>query len=244
MKENEGLYRTARLIRRLIVGIVTLVAVVAAVGYLFLMRQVDPHAAWSTAQREIDGSILQYGEQPMRVARVYRRRPTNYLRAANGLLVATTRRVIFVGVEPRDKLAGADAPAGILTSEMPSDTLLTARIARIYLLTAHGAILQRGRRTESFAAFSGYDAELDSLVAYLDARRRQERVAALRDRELRAQLAALLKEPLRYVVQRGDALSTIATRFGARNDQIRDWNHLPSDRVRIGDTLLVRPGGR
>lgn len=243
MKETQGgLYRAARFAARLIFGMVTLVVIVAAVGYLFLMRQVDPKSAWDYAGREIDGGLLHYGERPMRVARVYRRRATSYFRAANGLLVATPERVIFIGIEPRDKLAGADAPAAILMSEFADDTTLSAKIQRVYSGTAHGVILSRGGRAESYAASRGYEAELDSLVAYIDVRQNDQRAVAAQDRKLRAQLAELLKQPLHYVVERGDAISTIAARYGATADQIRQWNNLPNDRVRVGQTLLVRPG--
>jgi hypothetical protein len=242
MKENEVLYRTVRFIKRLIIGLITLVIVVAIVGYVFLTRQVDPHSAWTYAQRELDGGMLHYGERPMRVARVYRRRGTSYYRAANGLLVATPERVIFVGLEPRDKLAGQDAPAAILTSEFPDDTLLSATTHRIYSLTAHGIVLSRGARTESYAAAPGYEDEVDSLASYVQTHQRDLKAVAAQDRELRAQLADLLRQPLHYVVERGDAISTIAAKFGATPDQIRKWNNLSNDRVRIGQKLLVRPG--
>jgi hypothetical protein len=242
MKKNEGLYRVARFVKRLVIGVITLVLVVAAVGYFFLMRQVDPRAAWAYATRELSGSVLHYGERPVRVARVYRRRPTNYFRAANGLLIATPERVIFIGVEPRDKLAGADAPAAIVTSEFPNDTTLSVETRRIYVMTAHGVVLNRGNHTESYGAMSGHESEVDSLASYVRNRQASQRAAAAEDRKLRAQLAELLRQPLHYTVQRGDAISTIATRYGATPDQIREWNHLPSDKVRIGQTLLVRPG--
>jgi hypothetical protein len=242
MKETEGLYRAARFVKRLVIGLVSLVVVVAAVGYFFLMRQVDPGAAWASAQRELEGGFLHYGEHPMRVARVYRRRPTNYFRAANGLLVATPERLIFIGIEPRDKLAGADAPSAILTSEFPDDTTLSVTAQRIYSLTARGIVIARGKRNEAYAASSGYEDELDSLVTYVDEHQHDQLAAAAQDRRLREQLELLLKQPLHYVVQRGDALSTIAARYNATPQQIRDWNHLPNDRVRIGATLLVRPG--
>ncbi len=244
MKQTEGLYRAARLIKHLVLGTITLVIVVAAVGYLFLMRQVDPKAAWATARRELDSGFLHYGERVLSVAHVYTRRPTDYFRSANGLLVATQDRVIFIGLEPRDKLAGADAPSAILTSEFPNDTLLTVRTRRIYSLTAHGIVLARGLHREEFAASVGHEQELDSLTAFVDARQREQRAVAAQDRALREQLAELLKQPLYYVVQRGDALSTIAARYNATPAQIREWNHLPNDRVRIGAKLLVRPGAK
>lgn len=242
MKETEGLYRAGRFIRRVLVGTITLIVVVAAVGYLFLTRQVDPASAWAYATRELDGGALHYDEHPVRIARVYRRRPANYFRAANGLLVATPERVLFIGIEPRDILAGADAPAAILTSEFPNDTLLSTSLQRVYSFTAHGVVIRRGNRTEQYAASSGYEAQLDSLVGYLTKRQIQERAAAAQDRELREQLAKLLRQPLHYVVERGDALSVIASRYNATPAQLREWNHLASDRIRAGETLLVRPG--
>lgn len=214
----------------------------AAVGYLFLMRQVDPHSAWSFAERELAGGMLHYGEKPVLIAHVYVRRPTSYFRAASGLLVATPERVLFVGIEPRDKLAGADAPAPILTSDFSNDTLLTARTSRLYAFTAHGIRLTRGPLSEAYAAAAGHEQEVDAVAAYIDRRHAEQRAAAAQDRELRAQLASLLKQPLTYVVERGDAISTIAQRFGATPEQIREWNKLPNDRVRIGETLVVRPG--
>jgi LysM repeat protein len=42
-------------------------------------------------------------------------------------------------------------------------------------------------------------------------------------------------------VKRGDALSLIATKFDATPDQIRQWNQLEGDRVKIGQRLLVKP---
>lgn len=242
MKRNEGLYRTARLLKHVVIGLASLILIIVAMGYFFLMRQVDPHSAWSFAEHELAGGMLHYEERPIRVAHVYVRRPTSYFRAASGLLVATPERVLFVGIEPRDKLAGADAPAPILTSEFTNDTLLSARTERLYAFSAHGIVLSEGSRSQAYAAASGHEAEVDALLAYLQRRQREQRSAAIQDRELRAQLASLLKQPLNYIVERGDAISTIAQRFGATPDQIREWNHLPDDKVRAGQTLLVRPG--
>ena len=243
MRENEGLYRAARLIKRTVIGVIVLVIAVVVLGYVFLVRTVDRKAAWTDAARELESSVLHYGEPVERIARVYQRRGTNYFRAANGLLVATPERLLFVGIEPRDKLAGEDAPAAIITSEFSNDTLLSLSERRLYALTAPGVVVNRGGRREIFAASSGYSSELDSLATYVERRHAAERRAVAADRELHQQIAALMRRPLRYVVQRGDALSTIAARFGATPSDIREWNHLPNDRVRLRDTLLVKPEG-
>jgi LysM repeat protein len=44
-----------------------------------------------------------------------------------------------------------------------------------------------------------------------------------------------------HTVKRGDALSSIATLYGATPDQVRQWNGLVGDRIRIGQKLLVKP---
>lgn len=243
MREHEGLYRAARLIKHTIIGIVVLVVAVVVLGYLFLMSTVDRTAAWTEAAREVQGSVLHYGEPVERIARVYRRRPTNYFRAANGLLIATPERLLFVGIEPRDRLAGEDAPAAIMTSEFPNDTLLRLTPRRVYGLTAHGLVAQRGPHREEFAAARGYDAELDSLARYVDQRHLAEQREVAAERALHQQITEILRRPLKYVVSRGDALSTIAARFGASPAEVRAWNNLPNDRVRLRDTLIVKPAG-
>lgn len=243
MKENEGLYRAARLVKRTVIGVAVMAVAVVVLGYLFLVRQVDRKAAWADAARELEGSILHYGEPAERVARVYRRRGTNYFREANGLLVATPERLIFVGIEPRDKLAGEDAPASIITAEIPNDTLLDVVPSRVYGITARGITVQRDGRAEKFAAAPGYESELDSLASYVERRHSAEHHIAAESRALHAAVAQLEKRPLRYQVVRGDALSTIATRFGATPAQIREWNHMTSDKVRVRDSLTVKPAG-
>lgn len=243
MKENEALYRAARLLKRAVIGIAVMALAVVVLGYLFLVRQVDRKAAWADAARELEGSILHYGEPAERVARVYRRRGSNYFREANGLLVATPERLIFVGIEPRDKLAGEDAPESITTAEFPNDTSLSVVTGRVYGITARGATVQHGADAAKFAAAPGYESELDSLVSYVERRQSAERQIAAENRALHVAVAQLEKRPLRYQVVRGDALSTIAARFGATPAQIRAWNRMSSDKVRIRDSLTVKPAG-
>ncbi|MDH3817648.1 MAG: LysM peptidoglycan-binding domain-containing protein, partial [Myxococcales bacterium] len=43
------------------------------------------------------------------------------------------------------------------------------------------------------------------------------------------------------VVKQGDALSLIAARAGTSVDQIKKWNHLEGDLIRIGQKLVVGP---
>jgi len=47
----------------------------------------------------------------------------------------------------------------------------------------------------------------------------------------------------RYRIARGDTLGGIGRRFGVSVGQLREWNGLPSSRIRAGRYLIVRPEG-
>lgn len=244
MKESEGLYRGFRFLKRLLVGVVVVLIGMAVVGYTLFMRHVDARGAWSAASREISGGMLHYGEHVERWVKAFQRRPTDYYRASNGLLVATNDRVIFVGVAPSDKLESEDAPETIVHYEYPNDTLLKLQPMRVYGMTAQGVrISYPGLPTSTVAATRGEERAFSDLVSYVNRKLLADREAARRERKLRADVAALINQPIYYTVRRGDAIFSIARRFDATPDQIRAWNGIVGDRVRIGDKLIVKPEG-
>jgi LysM repeat protein len=242
MKESEGLYRSFAFLKKAVIGLAVVVVGLLLFGYFFFMRHVDAPKAWTAADRELQGGQLHYGEKVERKARVFMRRPSDYYRGANGVLYATNDRLIFIGVAPGDKFENSDAPPVIISQEFPNDTLLELRPQRLYMLTAHGVKLSHpGVTPGEFAAVSGQEAALDSLVDYVSTIHTAQRREAARTRKIREGVAALVRQPLYYTVKRGDALSIIATKFDATPDQIRQWNNIVGDRVRIGDKLLVKP---
>jgi hypothetical protein len=244
MKESEGLYRWFRFLKRTVIGLLIVAVGLMVFGYAFFMRHVDARGAWRSAARELNGGMLHYGEHVERFSKSFQRRPTDYYRASNGLLVATNDRVIFIGIAPQDKLENEDAPATILQYEFPNDTMLKMKKERLYFLTAHGVrVTHPAVGTQLFAASRGDEAALDSLIDHVNRRLDAQRVEAIRERRIRRSIAALIDEPIYYVVKRGDAISSIATRFDTTPDYIRKWNNLPNDKVRIGDRLIVKAKG-
>jgi hypothetical protein len=242
MKESEGLYRSFRFLKKALLGVAVVVLALLLFGYFFFMRHVDAPKAWTAADRELRGGMLQYGEKVQRTAKVFMRRPSDYYRGANGVLYATNDRLIFIGVAPGSKFESADAPPMIVSQEFPNDTLLDLRGTRLYFLTAHGVrVSHPGVPRGEFAAIRGQEAALDSLTDYVNTVHATQRKDAASERRLRQAVDALIKQPLYYTVRRGDALSLIATKFGATADQIRQWNQLEGDRVKIGQRLLVKP---
>ena len=242
MKESEGLYRSFRFLKKALLGVAVVLVGLVLFGYFFFMRHVDAPKAWSAADRELQGDMLQYGEKVQRKAKVFMRRPSDYYRGANGILYATNDRLIFIGVAPGSKIESSDAPPLILSQEFPNDTLLELKGTRLYFLTAHGVrVTHPGVPRGEFAASGGQEAALDSLADYVNTIHDAQRKEAAREKRLREAVAALIKQPLYYTVKRGDALSLIATKFDATPDQIRQWNQLEGDRVKIGQRLLVKP---
>jgi hypothetical protein len=242
MKESEGLYRSFRFLKKALIGLGVVLIGLLLFGYFFFMRHVDAPKAWAAADRELQGGMLNYDEKVERRARVFVRRPSDYYRGANGLLYATNARLIFIGVAPGSKFESDDAPPVIVSETFPNDTLLQMKGRRLYFLTAHGvSVAHPGNPTGEFAAVSGQDAALDSLVDYVNGIHTAQRTAAAQEKRLRAAVDALIREPLYYTVKRGDALFSIARKFDITPDQIKQWNHLDRDLVKIGQRLLVKP---
>ena len=244
MKESEGIYRLGRFIKRSLIGLAIVIAGLMIFGYFVFMRHVDARGAWQSAARELNGGMLHYGERVEAFAKTFQRRPTDYYRASNGLLVATNQRLIFIGIAPTDKLENEDAPATVLQYEFPNDTLLALKKRRLYLLTASGVQASHGDGpTQIFAASPGDEEALKRLVDHVNRRLDAQRVEAIRERRIRDGVAALINQPIYYVIRRGDAISSIATRFDTTPENIRKWNNIVGDRVRIGDTLIVKAKG-
>jgi len=243
MKESEGLYRSFAFLKKAVIGLAVVIVGLLLFGYFFFMRHVDAPRAWTAADRELQGGVLHFGEKVERKARVFMRRPSDYYRGANGMLYATNDRLIFVGVAPGSKFENEDAPPVILSQEFPNDTLLSMRPGRLYFLTAHGVrVSHPGVVKGEFAAIGSAGAALDSLVDYVNEVHEKQRKDAAAERKLLAAVDALIKEPLYYIVRRGDALFSISRRFGTTPDSLRKWNQLEGDRVKIGQRLLVKPG--
>jgi LysM repeat protein len=131
----------------------------------------------------------------------------------------------------------------IVSQEFPNDTLLQMTNRRLYFLTAHGVrVARRGSPRGEFAAVSGQEPALDSLVDYVNGIHAAQRKEAAREKRLREAVTALINEPLYYTVKRGDALFSIARKFETTPEQIQKWNQLVGDRVKIGQRLLVKAG--
>ena len=217
-----------------------LLALLAA-GYLLLMRHVDPEAARRQVASELAALQLEPGERVERTAPVYVRSPWDYFRSSHGVVAATDRRLLVLTIAPSDRFAGETERAVIERREFPKDTTLRADVVRTNYGFARGVRLQAGGRRASYAVFGEDFPALRALLA--NVKQRQDSIfaaarEATRQREL---LQAALKQPIWYRVRPGDAVASIAQRFNTTPERLREINSLPNDRIRIGDSLMIKP---
>ena len=73
--------------------------------------------------------------------------------------------------------------------------------------------------------------------------RRQQAIRdSLEDERQKAlAIADAARQPIFYVVSRGDALELIARQFNVSVEELQEWNALPSHNIRVGQQLLVKP---
>ena len=226
---------------KLSAGTVAALIVVAAFGILVFVRRGDVLAGRRAAQAEL-ALVLEPGERVERDVFVSQRHWYHYFREMHGVLAATDRRLLYIGVEPDPLLPRREfEPQAFEERAFAWDTLTAVARERVFFNTARGAVVG-GREGEMTLAVSGPQTErLASLAAYVDVR-----VRALReqlDRERRARIAAEIeaRKPRFHTVLRGEALISIAEQYGVTPEQLRTWNDLADERIRAGQVLMVKP---
>jgi hypothetical protein len=243
VRQTEGIYRVSRLLIQLLIGAAVLAVGLGVVGYVFFMRALDKPAVREIAERELRSGTLRFGERIERAANVYVRRSADYFRGANGILAATDERLIFIGVAPQENLETPDAPPVIIEQEFINDTLLEIDPTRVFFGTTRGVIVERGRQEASYGATGRNWRQLEELAGYVNGLHEQQKRAAARERRVRAAVAKVVREPLYYTVRRGDAISTLANRFGITQEELQRWNNIVGTRINIGQRLLVKQPG-
>lgn len=232
-------------------GLIFGLLLVAAVLVQFIVHIVrtDPRDARAIAERELQLNTLQPGEHVVRSVSVVKRPAVNYFRATRGLLVLTNRRLIYLGLEPRDLLAAADLPPTFEERDFALDTLVNVSAGRTFFALSKAIVVKTPTEMLRLGVPSNQSVSAERMIATMQAR--HERAAALSavqrasERKAEAQRKAIeaqRHQPKYYTVKAGDAVGSIATIWNTTPDRIRAWNHLPDNRIRVGQVLMVRPG--
>ena len=224
--------------------------VVLGVATQFLVHtyRTEPRNTNAIAARELRLNTLAEGERVIRTVPVFQRPWIDYFRATRGLLVLTDRRLLFLGLEPRDLLGSGDSPPTFTEHDFAVDTVVRLRPGRTFFGIAKAVVVDTPDGTYRFGVPSQAWGKASLLLHSMTAR--HERLFAVGERQAkqRAVIEAQRKlaqaqasKPKFYTVKRGDALSSIAARWNTTSDQLRAWNNLESNKIRIGQSLLVKP---
>jgi len=225
-----------------------LVGVVIIVQFLVHMARTDPRDSRAIAKRELQVNSIQPGERVLREVSVFKRPAIDYFRATRGLLVLTDRRLLYLGLEPRDLLAAPDLPPTFDERSFPLDTSVRVTSGRTFFGIAKAVVITTPREKIKLGVPSGAWPQAEAIVGDMGVRYTQAVAASARQREFLARAEAQRKaaeaerkKAKYYTVRRGDALGSIATMWNTTTDRLRTWNRLANNNIRAGQVLMVRP---
>jgi LysM repeat protein len=229
------------------VVLVSVAVLIIVVQLVLHSMRTEPRDSRMIADRELEVNVIEPGEKIEQVVSVVRRLPVDYFRATRGVLALTNKRVVFLGLRPRDMLAPSDAPPSFEQQDFPLDTAVSIRTGRVMGWLTKGIILETPDETIKLAVpgTSWPDAQklatrmTTSRDASVATARRQEELRKVADSEWKQAVAAW-KKPQYYTARRGDALGSIATMWNTTPQKLQQLNKLPDNRIRVGQTLLVR----
>lgn len=208
----------------------------------------DPRDERAIAERELRLNTLQPGERVIRSVSIFKRPAIEYFRATRGLLTLTDKRLIYLGLEPRDLLAAPDLPPTFEERDFPLDTSVHVSSGRTFFGIAHAIVIATPNETIKLGVPSTARPGADLMVLAMDARRSTAIAHAAQHSQLLAAAEAQRGEVEKarrlakyYVVRRGDALGGIATIWNTTPEKLRDWNSISGSNIRAGQRLMVKP---
>ena len=219
-------------------GIGILVVVAAVIAYLITLRP-DVTGARKLARSELR-VLLEPSERVEAAAWARRREWWDGFRETYGILALTDRRVLFVGIPPRELVTPERGPQQFVIMQLPRDGTVRIRRSRVDLGTVAGLTVENDRERLAFA--SNDAAGVDSVLADVTRGRRSDDATVELVKRARQYEQDVAQKAVWHVVAAGDALASIATRYGTTEAQLTELNRLPGTTIRIGQRLLVKSG--
>jgi LysM repeat protein len=220
----------------------TLAALVAlaVAGFALSTPRYTPREARAAARAQL-ALVLDPGEVVEQAAFVSQRSWWNYFHETQGVLAATDRRLIFVGVEPRGLMdPDADAPPAFEVRSWGYDSI-TVRPARVFPGAASGLALTTRAGRDEYAASRVNRPSVRRVAGAIERRQAAIREAAARERAAQLAAAEAARQPVYHTVERGEALISIAQKYNTTPEVIQQLNNLRGSRIKVGQRLLVKP---
>jgi hypothetical protein len=207
------------------------------VAYLLTLRP-DIPAARRLALNELTVA-LEPDERVESAAWARRREWWDGFRETYGVLAITDTRALFIGIPPRELLSPERGPQQFVVVQLARDASLTAKRTRVDFGTAPGVVLENSRGTLRVASTDV--AGVNALLADIARGRRTNDVSEQLGRRTREYERDVSRREVWHVVAAGDALASVAARYGTTEAQIAEWNSLSGTTIKIGQRLLVKP---
>jgi hypothetical protein len=214
--------------------------VLATIGALLFIHRGDAEGSARVANREVE-LMLGRGESIDWRAPVMARHWWDYFRVTHGVLAATNRRLLYVGVPPEQILPREQEPQLLEESSFPYNRPIDIWRGRVFLGTLTGIIVRAPGETRTFGVTASERARLDSVLSLMTRHQTSIRDSVESERQTALAAAESARRPVYHVVARGEALELLARQYNVTVEQLQGWNNLPSPQIRVGRTLLVKP---
>ena len=232
-----------RLFVRVLVALTSSTALLAVVAFVTAAAIVPPIgarlSARDAAERELHAQLEQ-GERVVESAFASQRRWTDMWRESFGIVVATDRRLLYVGAPPTPLLRPIeDGPAELLVESYPYDAAFTLEPRTRFRGYGRGLVLRMPLREVDFIVD---DAEWTNALAVSKASVTARSAVTTAAEQLEASNRSSAPRAavyVTYIVQRGETLTGLARRFRTSPEVLRQLNQLHTDDIRSGQRLRV-----
>lgn len=214
--------------------------VLATIGLLLFLHRGDAEGSARLVNREVE-LMLERGESIEWRAPVIGRHWWNYFRVTHGVLAATNRRLLYVGVPPEAVLPREPEPQPLEQSAFPYDRPIDIWRGKVFLGTVNGIIVRAPEHMRTFGVEQSERSRLDSVLTIMRRRQAAIRDSTERERQDALALAEEARRPVFHVVLRGEALEVLARQYNVTVEQLEVWNELDGPDIRVGQQLLVKP---
>ena len=214
--------------------------VLAIVGALLFVHRGDAEGSARIANREAE-LMLEAGESIDWRSPVMARHWWHYFRVTHGVLAATNRRLLYVGVPPEEILPREPEPQLLEEATFPYDRPIDVWRGRVFLGTLTGVIIRAPGQAKTFGVASSERARLDSVLSLMTRHQKAIRDSVEDERQKALVAAEAARQPVYHVVERGEALELIARQYNVTVEQLQAWNDLVTPQIRAGMRLLVKP---
>ena len=239
--------------------VVGLAALVTGGQIAYHAMRSDPRDATLYALRQLRSSVLRPNEKLRSAVNVWQRPAIDYFRATRGILVLTDApgdslnpdggRLVYLGLQPRDPMSPPDAPPTFDIREWPVDTLVEVTPRRtLFMLARALRIVAPSEARVTVGLSPAATADADALKVQLERKYRYLRQVGFQRREARrardrARLVAIFegRRAWYHTVRRGQAIASIAKLYNTTPEAVRSLNNIVGDRIRIGQTIMVKP---